>query len=227
MGKLKRKKQSRHLFPVTHRGLFYLGIGCLIPALTVLAGYIAIGIWPFGNGTVLIIDSLHQYLPFYTELHEKLTHGESMLYSFSGGLGFDFWATYAYYMASPLNLLIVLVPTKNVADFMDFMILLKIAACGGIFSWYLHQRKPDRKFLPLVFGAMFALGNFIIGYYFNLMWLDSIAVLPLVMLGIERIASGRSGKMYGLSLFMRSGAIITLDLCFAFFPACISCFGVC
>ena len=176
-------------------------MGFLIPALATFIGFALIGVWPFGNGTVLIVDSIHQYLPFYTDLHEKLVNHESLLYSFSAGLGYDFWATFAYYMASPLNFLLALLPKANVADAMDLFIILKIGLCGGTFSWYLHKREPGRKFLPLVFGAMFALSNFMIGYYFNLMWLDSVAMLPLIMMGIERITEGKSGKMYGLSLF--------------------------
>ena len=185
----------------TRSGAFYLWIGMLIPLLVTFLGFIIIKVWPFGDGTVLIIDSLHQYLPFYTDFHEKLVHHESLFYSFSGGLGYNFWGTYAYYLASPLNLLIVLVPTANVGDFMDLMILLKIGLCGGIFSWYLHKCRPQERFLPLVFGTMYALGNFIIGYYFNLMWLDSIAFVPLIMYGIELITRGKKGWVYGLSLF--------------------------
>ncbi len=183
-------------------GAICFWLGCLIPAAVTLLGFALNGVWPFGDGTVLIIDSLHQYLPFYTDLHEKLIHHESLLYSFSAGLGYDFWATFAYYMACPLNLLLALIPKANVADAMDLLILLKIGLCGGTFSWYLNKRDPGRRFLPIVFGTMFALSNFIIGYYFNLMWLDSIAMLPLIMLGIERIVRGRKGGLlYGLSLF--------------------------
>ena len=194
------------------RGLFCFLIGFVVPAMLVLLGYIVIKVWPFGDGTVLIIDSLHQYLPFYTEFHEKLRSGSSLFYSFSAGLGFDFWATYAYYLASPFNLLIGLVPRANVCDFMDYLILFKIGMCGGIFSWYLYQREKSRGnrrddyglylcFFPIVFGTMFAMGNYMIGYYFNLMWLDSIAVLPLIMYGIEKISAGKKGWIYGLSLF--------------------------
>ena len=183
------------------RSWFYFWMGFLIPMLTAFLGFALNGVWPFGDGTVLIIDSLHQYLPFYTDFHEKLVNHESLLYSFSAGLGYDFWGTFAYYMASPLNFLLVLFSKANVADAMDLFILLKIGLCGGTFSWYLHKRDTERKFLPLVFGSMFALSNFMIGYYFNLMWLDSIAMLPLIMWGIERIVRGESGKVYGLSLF--------------------------
>lgn len=197
----RKQKPTRAALLARKKSRFYFGMGFLIPALVTLVGFIIIGVWPFGDGTVLIIDSLHQYLPFYTDLHEKLVNHESLFYSFSGGLGYDFWATFAYYMASPLNFILALVPTANVADVMDLLIIVKIGLCGGTFSWYLHKRDQGRKFLPLVFGSMFALSNFIIGYYFNLMWLDSVAMLPLIMLGIERIVRGRGGRLYGLSLF--------------------------
>lgn len=179
---------------------FFLA-GFFLSVLIAGIGFACLGVWPFGDKTVLIIDSLHQYLPFYTDMHNKLTGGGSLLYSFSGGLGYNFWSTYAYYLASPLNFLMVLVPTKYVCDFMDLMILLKIGLCGGCFAWYLHKRDTARKYLPAVFGVMFALSNFVIGYYFNLMWLDSIAMLPLILYGIEQIVAGRSGRMFCLSLF--------------------------
>ena len=123
--------------------MLYFLAGFLLTTLVTGASFARIGVWPFGDKTVLLVDSLHQYLPFYTDLHEKLTEGESLLYSFSGGLGYNFWSTLAYYMASPLNLLMVLIPMKNVCDFMDFAILLKTAFSAGCFSWYLHRRDPS------------------------------------------------------------------------------------
>ena len=192
-----------------HTGVYYFLIGMLIPTILAGAGFIVIGLWPFGDGTALIIDSLHQYLPFYTEYHEKLTTGGSLLYSFSAGLGYNFWATWAYYLASPLNFLIALVPTANVCDFMDLMILLKIGLCGGTMTWYLHRRNTRSFALSVAFGTMFALSSFLIGYYFNLMWLDSVAMLPLCMCGIERICGivenrtltdASDGRLYGVAL---------------------------
>lgn len=194
-----------------HTGAYYFWIGMLIPLLLAGVGFIIIGVWPFGDGTVLIIDSLHQYLPFYTDYHEKLRAGGNLLYSFSAGLGYNFWATWAYYLASPLNFLIVLVPTANVCDFMDLMILLKIGLCGGTMTWYLHRKNPRSFALSVAFGTMFALSNFMIGYYFNLMWLDSVAMLPLVMCGIEMICGiapnhvrtdSSDGRLYGIALFV-------------------------
>ena len=158
-------------------------------------------VYPFGDHGVLIIDSLHQYLPFFTEFHEKLVNNESFLYSMGGGLGINFWATIAYYLASPMNFLLVLFPKRNMMDVMALFIVLKLGLCGCTFSWYLAYKEKGKSYFPVLFGTMYALSSFMIGYYFNLMWFDSIAMLPLVMLGIERIVKGGNGKMFCVSLF--------------------------
>ncbi len=177
--------------------------GFAIPSLTMALAFAVNGVFPFGDRGVLIIDSLHQYLPFFTEFHEKLANSENLLYSFGGGLGFNFWATFAYYLASPLNFLVALFPKENMMDVMALFIVLKIGLCGLTMSWYLVHRNKGRSYYPIAFSSMFALSSFIIGYYFNLMWLDSIAMLPLIMMGIERIVKGeRKGcGLYCLSLF--------------------------
>ena len=74
--------------------------GFVIPSVTVAAAFAANRVYPFGDHGVLIIDSLHQYLPFFTEFHEKLTSNDTFLYSMGGGLVFNFWATIAYYLCS-------------------------------------------------------------------------------------------------------------------------------
>ncbi len=183
-----------------YQHLIYPFLGALIPGIIILSQFIKLQVWPFGQETILIVDSLHQYLPFFTELHEKLTSGDSLIYSFSGGLGYDFWNTIAYYLACPFNFLVALVPKKHICDFMDYMILFKIAACGGCFTWYTYKRNRSIGIMSVALGCMYALSNFILGYNFNLMWLDSIAMLPVIMYGIEKIAEGCKGNLFFVSL---------------------------
>lgn len=176
-------------------------LGFAIPAAALAFAFAVNGVFPFGDRGVLIIDSLHQYLPFFTEFHEKLEQAGSLRYSFGGGLGFNFWATFAYYLASPLNLIVALFPKRNVMDVMALLIVLKTGLCGLTSAWYFSTKNKGRTYTPVVFSTMSALGSFMIGYYFNIMWLDSIAMLPIVMMGIERIVRGEKGSLYGISLF--------------------------
>lgn len=184
-----------------HFKLNYFFIGFLLSVVIMTVAFYAIKVWPAGDHYALIVDSIHQYLPFYTDFRNKLAGGDALLYSWSGGLGYNFWSTYAYYLASPSNLLLFFVPMKYVGDFMDLMIILRIGLCGGCFTWYLHKCRPEESWTPVAFGLAFALSSFVLGYYFNLMWLDSIAMTPIVMYGIEKIISGKSGRTFCLSLF--------------------------
>ena len=80
----------------------------VLPALLFLAVCIHFEITPFGDKTLMIIDSLHQYLPFFSEYYDKLTETGEFLYSWNGAMGYNFLTLWAYYLSSPLNLLILL-----------------------------------------------------------------------------------------------------------------------
>ena len=68
--------------------------------------------FPFGDNQIAVIDMYHQYVPFLNELQYKLQHADSLLYSWNGAGGTNFVSLMAYYAASPLNLLLILVPQK-------------------------------------------------------------------------------------------------------------------
>lgn len=168
-----------------------------IPIAVIMVGFIRNGVYPFGDHGILIIDSAHQYLPFFTELLRKLREGESLLYTFHGGMGINFWGLIAYYLSSPLNILLLLFKEDFVMEAMAMLILLKIGLSGGFFAFYLSRKSKKSNLTVVACSIMFALSNFMIGYYFNIMWLDSIMLLPLIMMGIEKIAAGKSGRLYG------------------------------
>ena len=108
-----------------------------IPLLITLIICVNREIYPFGDQCMLHIDMYHQYCPFFTEFLNKLRTGGSLQYSWNLGLGSDFVSLYAYYLASPLNFLIVLCPKRFVIEFMTLLILVKIAASGLSFFWFL------------------------------------------------------------------------------------------
>ena len=80
-----------------------------IPAAIMLAAVAYRRIYPFGDRCFLRVDLYHQYMPFFMELRRKLTEGGSLAFTWNGGLGVNFLALYAYYLASPLNWLLLLV----------------------------------------------------------------------------------------------------------------------
>lgn len=121
---------------VSHRSFPYV-MAFLMPFIICVVICIGNGVYPFGDNCILHIDMYHQYCPFFTEFLHKLRTGGSLQYSWNLGLGSDFVSLYAYYLASPLNFLIVLCPKHYVIEFMTILVLAKIALCGLTFFLFL------------------------------------------------------------------------------------------
>lgn len=158
------------------------------------------GVFPFGDRQIMIIDNWHQYFPFMTEVHEKLRSGGSLFYSWKIGMGTNFWFLMAYYAMSPVYLLSVLVPSKFLPEFMAFATLFKIALSGAFFTLYLKKVYDKNDLSLLVFGLLYSFSGYLMGYYWNIMWLDSVVMLPILMLGLYRIVHDKKPLLYAVSL---------------------------
>lgn len=168
------------------------------------------GVYPFGDNCILHIDMYHQYCPFFTEFLNKLRHGGSLQYSWNLGLGSDFVSLYAYYLASPLNFLIILCPKHYVIEFMTILVLVKIALCGLTFFVYLRDhfhmigkdgRLHANQVIPaLVFSTAYALSGFVAAYSWDIMWMDCILLFPLILAGLEKLVRKGKPLQYFLTL---------------------------
>lgn len=185
----------------------------------------AAGIYPFGENCILHVDMYHQYCPFFMEMQDKLANGGSFLYSWNLGLGSDFIGLYAYYLASPLNWLLLLCPKGLVIEFMTLTIWVKIALAGLFFFWYLkehfHLIGKNGKYsistaLPaIIFSTTYAFSGFVATYSWNIMWMDSIALAPLIILGLELLVKKNKPALYYVSLAVSilSNFYISLIIC--------------
>ncbi len=183
------------------------------------------GMYPFGDNCILHMDAYHQYCPFFIEFREKLTSGGSLLYSWNLGLGSDFVALYAYYLASPMNWLLILCPEGLVIEFMTFTTWIKIALAGLFFFLYLKEHfqliGKDGKYhlltvMPaLVFSTAYAFSGFVATYSWNVMWMDCIALTPLIILGLERLVKQNKPMLYyvTLAISILSNFYISMIIC--------------
>lgn len=190
-------------------------ISFIIPVVAMILIFIFRGIFPFGKETFLRTDMYHQYAPFFSEFQYKLHHGASLLYSWDVGLGINFSALYAYYLASPLNWLLLLCPKGLILEFMTYMIVVKIGLAGVAMCWYLRRRFPEQTLGCSFIAILYALSGYISAYSWNLMWLDCIILFPLIMLGLERLVRGESAMLYviALGLSILSNYYISIMTC--------------
>lgn len=192
-----------------------LAAAFLIPIVIMIIIFAQRGIFPFGEESFLRTDMYHQYAPFFAEFQDKLTHGGSLLYSWNIGMGVNFAALYAYYLASPLNWLLLLCPKDLVIEFMTYSIVLKIGLSGLSMAYYLRKHCNTCDFGIAFFGIFYALSGYMAAYSWNIMWLDCILLLPLIVLGLERLVKEGRGLLYciTLGLSILSNYYISIMIC--------------
>lgn len=192
-----------------------LAAAFLVPVIIMLIIFAQRGIFPFGEESFLRTDMYHQYAPFFSEFQDKLKHGGSLLYSWNIGMGVNFSALYAYYLASPLNWLLVLCPQSLVIEFMTYSIVLKIGLSGLAMAYYLRKHAATADFGIAFFGIFYALSGYMAAYSWNIMWLDCILLFPLIVLGLERLVKSGRGTLYcvALGLSILSNYYISIMIC--------------
>lgn len=172
-------------------------------------------IYPFGDQTILRVDLFHQYAPFLEELRNRILNGQSLSYSWEGGLGKDFVAQMAYYTASPISFLILLFPQKALPEALAFFILIKISFSASTFSYYIKKHFQRNDFSILIFGLLYSFCAFVTCYYWNVMWLDTVALFPLVALGTEKLIHENKHIFYY--------SVLTLTIIVNFYMAVLVC----
>lgn len=155
---------------------------------------------PFGDVTILRMDLYHQYGPLFAELYERVKDGDSLLYSWNTGLGGTFLGNFFNYLASPLFFVIFFFDHVDLPDAIALMILLKSAFASAFFAYYLRKSQGRDDYVTVAFGVLYSFCGFFIAYYWNVMWIDAMALFPLVILGIERIIENKKFMLYTVSL---------------------------
>lgn len=171
-----------------------------IPFITMMILFAIQQIFPFGNRSFLNIDMYHQYFPFLTDFFHKLKEGDSLYYSWNAGIGSNFIALYAYYLATPINWLCILVPEAYLMEFMSYLVIIKIGLCGLTASFYFSRHFQSKKTVIAFFALFYAMSGYMAAYNWNVMWLDCIVLAPLILLGLEALVKEGKYKLYCLSL---------------------------
>ena len=172
-----------------------------LPFLIILLVFALMGVYPAGTKTMLTVDLYHQYMPFIYELRAKILGGRSLFYSWNSGLGNEYYAVFANYCASPLNLLALLFPYKALPVFVAFTTALRAGLASffmGKFLSYIDSHKYD--LVTICFSAAYALSSWFLTDFWNIMWCDAFVMLPLVCLGLLKLFIERKYLLYIISL---------------------------
>ncbi len=153
-----------------------------------------LNIAPFGNNTIAIDDADIQYLDFFGFYKDVLNGENSISYSYSNYLGGGTIGVFSYYLASPVNFLVLFFDKTNLVGFYHLATAIKLSLCAMSFAIFLKVRFENRitPLFSIMLSVSFALMNYNLVQSKNIMWLDGVYMLPFIVLGIYKIISGKS-----------------------------------
>ncbi|KRO00421.1 YfhO family protein [Companilactobacillus kimchiensis] len=174
---------------------YYLGAFFLnLVIISIIFAYS--GLVPFGSNNFLSSDLGTQYLAFLTELRRQLVTGNFHLYLFSQSLGDNFFPVISYYLLSPFNLLLVLFSSKGVPAAANIIIMLKISTMGVTMAYFLKEYFQKDNSANYMFTLAYSFCGFVASYFYDLMWLDALIMLPLVAVGVMRVIKQHRYVLY-------------------------------
>lgn len=173
----------------------------IVPILIIALILAMKGIWWGSQTTILASDAFHQYVIF-NQVLRNILHGDgSLFYTFTSGLGLNFYALSSYYLGSILSPFVYFFDLKSMPDALYLFTLLKFGLTG--LSTYLSLSTIYQKLQPvlvLVLSTCFSLMSFSTSQLEINIWLDTFILVPLILLGLHRIIEKKGSLLYFVSL---------------------------
>ena len=102
----------------------------LLPFTILFFVYLSQGIYWGSETSPLLGDGFHQYVIFDVTLRNILHGTDSLLYSFTSGLGLNFYALSSYYLGSFLSPFVFFFDSLSMVDSVYLFTLIKIGLIG-------------------------------------------------------------------------------------------------
>ena len=182
--------------------LFPIGVFCVcLGLLMIMFSLNGFALFNHQGNTIISFDMQSEYISYLRYFKAMLLKdGQLDVYSFSKDFGGDFLSIYTFYLASPFNYLVVFCRDADLPLFFLWTSIIKMSL-GGAFMYLLIRYKTKKDSVSYWgFGVAYGLVSYSFIYLSNFMWLDGVMILPLVILGLEKLRYRQNPVIYIFAL---------------------------
>ena len=176
-------------------------ISFIIPLVIIFGVYLSQGIYWNSDTSPLLGDGFHQYVIFDLNLRNILHGSDSLFYTFTSGLGLNFYALSSYYLGSFLSPLVYFFDVSSMPDAVYLSTLLKFGLIGlsTFFSLSIIFKNLSAP-LRLSLSTSYALMSFTVSQLEIKTWLDVFILIPLILTGLHLLITEKKRILYFTSL---------------------------
>lgn len=165
-------------------------------------------LYPFGEYSIVNVDADYQYIPVLYKIFDLL-HGHGNLFYSDIGLGNNIFISMVIQgsLFSPVNLLLYFTSRSNIINYYNIIIVVKLCLISLTSYIYLNKKFKVDYFYKVMGSVIYTFCGFIILNFFNMMWLDSVILFPLIMMFLDELFT--KDKYMGFIITLSLSLIIT------------------
>lgn len=173
---------------------------CICIAIFLIV-FISKGIFPFGNHSLIWGDMHDQITAFYYHLYDSIRGDGSLLINFSTSSGINFIGILAYYILSPISLLILFFPRDQIYLVVSLIVALKIILSSITCLYFIRTYfKKIPYFLSIMLAISYAFSGYSLTMYQITSWIDLMYLFPILMIGLKKVLDLEKPILYILIL---------------------------
>ncbi len=199
----------------------YILFTIVCTAVIILINYALLGVFPFGESSMLTFDLNGQYVNFYSSFTNAVLNDDAgLFYSLEKGLGGSTIGLITYYCSSLFGFIFLLFPKDSITYAIDLIIALKIILCSATMCFFLLKRQnsteKSNKLFTVILSASYAFCGYNMALYQHIMWIDALIYLPVICYGIDVLI-----KKNNLFIFIISLALLIFSNFYIAYMVCV------
>ncbi|MBQ2872773.1 MAG: YfhO family protein [Bacilli bacterium] len=166
------------------------------------------GLYPFADKSIIQVDADYQFVPVLYRIYDFL-HGTGNIIYDDIGFGNNIYISMIIQgsIFSPLTLLLYFTSRENIVNYYNIIIIIKLCLLSLTTYIYINRTFKVNQFYKYSFSVLYTFSGWIILNYFNIMWLDSVILFPLIVLYLDNLLN--NGKYLGYIITLSLSLIIS------------------
>lgn len=182
------------------RGYGQIGFAAVLAAGLVCVLYACKGFFPFGDGSVMMIDLYSQYVPLLYRFYDVITGQKNLFLDLSVAGGANLYAETINEVLNPFNYVLFVFGRERIWQAVNVLLLLYLAGGAASASLFLQKLWPDRRGRNLTLSVCYSLSAYSAYQFQIIKWMIFPVLFPLFLLALRRLLREGKGGCYALLL---------------------------
>lgn len=177
-----------------------LGLTALCAAGLFSVLYIWKGMFPFGDGSIVMTDLYSQYVPLLYRFYDVVCREKNLFMDFSVSGGANLYVDTVNEVINPFNYVLFLFGRDMIYKAVNVILLLYVTAAAVSANFFLLKVWPKRRDWNVVLSLCYGLSGYAAYNFQIIKWLYFPVLFPLFLLALRRLLREKKGMLYAVLL---------------------------